>query len=460
MQKPQFLLVDDSKAALYALQTILKPLDADIFTANGAEEGCEVALNREIDLVITDVDMPGMNGLDFCQWIKTNPETERTPVIILSSCERDEDIDMGFKVGADAYVPKSMASIDILPRIKQIMDKRATTGDRLILLVDDSSAIRTIVSDGLRKQGFKVLAAKTAEEALKTLSNVIPDLILTDLSMPGMGGRGLCNHTLKSKTLASIPIVVMSSTSDQGIMQRMIQEGIAAFVTKPIGINNLIQILERILSEQFHTMRLEQKRLITERNMTLGSITSLARALEIRDLYTRGHSESVTRISMGIAGLLGFQDDQLSKLRISSLLHDLGKIGIRDDVLLKPGKLTEDEFEHIKGHTTMVADILAPLPGMEEVLQAASSHHERWNGSGYPKGLAGEDIPFFGRIIAVADVFDALTSDRVYRKRLTTEDARKIIADGREVMFCPRCVDAFLKWYEMTHGPHCLVQAV
>jgi HD-GYP domain-containing protein (c-di-GMP phosphodiesterase class II) len=143
---------------------------------------------------------------------------------------------------------------------------------------------------------------------------------------------------------------------------------------------------------------------------------------------------------------LGFSDTELNRLQIAASLHDLGKIGVRDNVLLKPGKLTQDEFEHIQTHTIVVQDILKPLPGMEDVLVAASSHHERWDGTGYPKGLKGEDIPLIGRIIAVADVFDALTSDRPYRDGMPMENALQIISEGVDSHFCPTVGAAFFRY--------------
>ena len=365
MDTPNFLIVDDSNSALYALERILKPVDAHVHTAHNAMEGQQLVSEKRPDLIITDVDMPGMNGLEFCRWIKNNPESANTPVIILSSHETDKDIDMGFQVGADAYVPKSTAASDIIPRIEQVLDRVTLTRNRKVLLIDDSEAIRSIMGEGLRMAGYRVETAKNGEKALETLNSTVPDLILMDLIMPGINGVELCRKILSTKGLSAIPIVIMSCVSDKAVMRRMIQDGVAAYVTKPIGINNLVQVIKQILSEQFHLMRVEQKRLASKRSMTLASITSLVRALEARDKYTCGHSESVTGIAMGIARHLGFSSEDVDKLHIAGLLHDLGKIGIRDNVLLKPGNLSCEEYEHIKTHTTVVADILNPSAGHE-----------------------------------------------------------------------------------------------
>ena len=245
-----------------------------------------------------------------------------------------------------------------------------------------------------------------------------------------------------------LPIVVMSTMSDKPTMQRLIQDGVLAFIVKPFNINMLVMTLERILSDQFQRMLEERERLKTEQKLTLESISSLVNALEARDTYTRGHSESVTRLSAAIGRELGFSDAEMARLILAGRLHDLGKIGVRDNVLLKAGKLTAEEYDHIKTHTVVVQNILAPLSSMDDVLLAASSHHERWDGTGYPWGLREEEIPLLGRIIAVADVYDALTSDRPYRAGMPRDKALEIIVQGRGTHFCPSIVDAFLAYME------------
>ena len=147
----------------------------------------------------------------------------------------------------------------------------------------------------------------------------------------------------------------------------------------------------------------------------LSSITSLIQALEARDVYTRGHSEAVAEIAVGMGRVMGFEDDELESLEIAARLHDLGKIGIPDSVLLKPGKLTVKEYEVIKTHPTIGAGILEPIPSMAPLIPAVMSHHERMDGKGYPQGLKGKDIPLWARIIAVGDIYHALTSNRPYR---------------------------------------------
>ena len=446
MKKAKVLIVDDSRSALFAVKALLSPAGIHTVTASDGLQGQDALKLEQFDLVITDVDMPNMSGLDFCQWIKSNPETAHIPVIVLSSLDTDEDIENGFRVGADAYVPKRLANKELIPRIESVMNTCTFVKDKTILVVEDSKTIQDVAKHGLEDAGFNVVLADDGQHALELIDDVAPDILLTDLNMPRMAGDELCRRVFNMTRYKFLPIVVMSSLGDKPTMRRLIRDGVTAFIIKPFNVDMLVVTIEKLLSDHFQRMLEERERLVLEQKLTVGSITSLINALEARDKYTSGHSESVTRLSIAIGRELGFSDIELNRLQIAASLHDLGKIGVRDNVLLKPGKLTREEFEHIQTHTIVVQDILKPMPGMEDVLVAASSHHERWDGTGYPNGLKGEDIPLIGRIIAVADVFDALTSDRPYRDGMPMDDALQIISEGIESHFCPTVAAAFFSY--------------
>jgi putative two-component system response regulator len=446
MKKAKVLIVDDSRSALFAVNALLSPAGIHTVTASDGLQGQAALRSEQFDLVITDVDMPNMNGLDFCQWIKSNPETAHIPVIVLSSLDTDSDIENGFKVGADAYVPKRLANKELIPRIESVMNTCTFVKDKTILVAEDSKTIQDVARQGLEDAGFNVVLADDGQHALEMIDAVAPDILLTDLNMPHMGGDELCRRLFSMTRYKFLPVVVMSSLGDKPMMRRLIRDGVTAFIIKPFNVDMLVVTIEKLLSDHFQRMLEERERLVLEQKLTVGSITSLINALEARDKYTSGHSESVTRLSIAIGRELGFSDMELNRLQIAASLHDLGKIGVRDNVLLKPGELTPDEFEHIQTHTIVVQDILKPLPGMEDVLIAASSHHERWDGTGYPKGLKGEDIPLVGRIIAVADVFDALISDRPYRDGMPIDEALQIISEGVESHFCPTVGAAFFSY--------------
>jgi HD-GYP domain-containing protein (c-di-GMP phosphodiesterase class II) len=179
----------------------------------------------------------------------------------------------------------------------------------------------------------------------------------------------------------------------------------------------------------------------------LGTIRALANAIDAKDPYTRGHSVRVNRYSVIIARAMGLPKHEVEKIHVASVMHDVGKIGIHDAILQKPGALTRDEFEVMKTHTTRGAEIMAPIPQMREVIPGLRSHHERWNGTGYPDGLVGEQIPLMGRIIAVADTFDAMTTRRPYQEPFTFEDAAARINELKGLAFDERVVEAFNRAY-------------
>ncbi|WP_320040297.1 response regulator [uncultured Desulfobacter sp.] len=446
MKKANVLIVDDSRSALFAVRALLSPAGIHTVTASDAFQGQEALRTGQFDLVITDVDMPNMSGLEFCEWIKSNPETAHISVIVLSSLDTDVDIENGFKVGADAYVPKRLANKELIPRIESVMNRCTFVKDKTILVVEDNKTIQMVTKQGLEEAGFKVVLADDGQHALDIIDDAVPDILLTDLNMPRVNGDELCRRLLNLTKYKFLPIVVMSSLGDKPTMRGLIREGVTAFIVKPFNVDMLVVTMEKLLSDHFQRMLEERERLVLEQKLTVGSIASLINALEARDKYTRGHSEAVTRLSLAIGRELGFSDTEMHRLQIAASLHDLGKIGVRDNVLLKPGKLTKEEFEHIQTHTIVVQDILKPLPNMKDVLVAASSHHERWDGTGYPNGLNGEDIPLIGRIIAVADVFDALISDRPYRDGMPVEKALQIITEGVGSHFCPTVADAFFRY--------------
>ncbi|MBU1001615.1 MAG: response regulator [Proteobacteria bacterium] len=449
MSQPRILIVDDSITIRKALLKQLKNLNADVTQAVDGAKGLEAALGGEFDLIISDVDMPNMNGFDMCQKIKSDPNKGSTPVLILSSRDRDEDIERGFSVGADGYLTKSGGQGEFLLNVRDFLDKMDIIRDRRILVVDDSVLIRKKVGNSLLKAGYKVVEAENGRQALEVLNSEIKiDVIISDIDMPIMDGLQLAKALQSSPRLKAIPLLVMSSHDERALIRRMYQLGAAAYMVKPFSMEQLEHTVEKLLSDHFQNLFLEKERLRHEHSLMLSSITSLIQALEARDVYTRGHSEAVAEIAVGMGTVMGFDPDELESLEIAARLHDLGKIGIPDSVLLKPGKLTVNEYEIIKTHPTIGAGILRPIPSMAQMIPAVLSHHERMDGGGYPQGLKGGDIPLWARIIAVGDIYHALTSNRPYRDPMPEERVLQIIDDAKVGHLCPDCVGVFLKFIE------------
>ncbi len=449
MSKPSILIVDDSIVIRKALSKKLDTLGADVTQAVDGADGLKKALAGKFDLVISDVDMPNMTGFELCETLKKEKKTQRTPVLILSSRDRDEDIERGFRVGADGYLTKSGGQDELLQNVRDFLDRLDIIRDRLVCVVDDSPYIRKTVGEALEKEGFHVVLAENGQQAMELLaSGELPDLVVSDLDMPVMDGVKLAKALRADERTKDIPLLIMSSTDDRAVIRRMFQLGAAAFMAKPFNMEQLVHTAEKLLSDHFRNLLIEKERLRQEHSLMLSSITSLIQALEARDVYTRGHSEAVAEIAVGMGRVMGFEPEDIEMLEIAARLHDLGKIGIPDAILLKPGKLTVGEYDIIKTHPTIGSEILRPIPSMAQLIPAVLSHHERIDGTGYPQGLKGKNIPLWARIIAVGDIYHALTSNRPYRDPMPEDRVLQIIDDAKVGHLCSDCVAAFHKFIE------------
>lgn len=445
LKELRILIVDDSAVVRSVLSKELLRSGVEVTQAENGQQAFDIALCKEFDLIITDVEMPQMDGIDLCRKLKSNPRTLQIPIVILSSLDSEEDIKKGYKAGASTYISKAQAKDSLIETIETVLQKTTFQKGRLILVVDDSSTVRTLVEKGLKEVGFEVVKAENGRVALNILKTVRPDLILSDIDMPEMNGEDFCQNVHADPALATIPFVVMSANNDRPIMRRMLQLGADAYLVKPFNVDQLVITVEKLLSDKLLLLHKEKERLEIEQRLILASITSLCCALEARDSYTRGHSEAVSYIATRMAMEMGMSQEEIELVKLGGKLHDLGKIGVVDSVLLKPGKLSDDEFAIIKRHPVIGADILRPVPSLAKILPIVYYHHERMDGKGYPEGLKGDKIPLWARITAVGDTYHALTSDRPYRKGMEKDKALQIIEEVSGSQLCPDCVGVFLK---------------
>lgn len=444
LKKTRILVVDDSATVRAHHLELLKGLNAEIHSANDGQQALSMAMQTPYSLVITDVDMPEMNGIELCQALQANSRTRDIPIVIVSTFDSDVDVESGFEAGASAYLSKRDARSLLLSTVTEILWKYIHVRKRRILVIEDSRTIARSLEMGLLKHSFIVMLAENGLKAKEIVVEVAPDLILCDLKMPQMDGFAFCKWLKSVPGLFHTPVIAMSAAEDTATVQRVIQYGAAAFISKPFSMSQLVPLIDRILSDHFKIILTERERLDAERRALVNSITSLVAALEARDAYTRGHSESVSWLATHMLQCFGADSADIDLLAIGGRLHDIGKIGIRDSVLLKPDLLEEAEFEHIKQHPVIGRRILESIPSLNRILAIPYSHHERWDGKGYPEGLSGKSIPFWARLTSVADTFDALTSDRPYRKGMSIEKALQVIKQVRGTQLCPDCVDLFL----------------
>jgi putative two-component system response regulator len=446
MDAPRILIIEDSRSIRGILANKLKAFGAEVTTAEDGQKGLDKIQQQTFDLVLSDVEMPVMNGLELCKALKNQAKTQRIPVVLISSMERDEDIDRGFEAGASAYILKSSPDDLLLRTIEETLEKVRFKRDRTVMIVDDSQTVLKLVKNGLAQAGYRVLTATDGRKALELLTTHLPDIIISDLDMPEMNGFEFRENLRTDSTFASIPFIVMSANSDRASMRKMVERGAAGYIVKPFNMEQLIITTEKILSDQFLLLLKDRERLEAERNAMLSSITSLAQALEARDPYTRGHSENVSEIVVGMGNLLDLSSAELETLKIGAKLHDIGKIGIPDSLLLKNGPLSPMEVKIFQQHPSIGTDILSPIASLADMVPVVLHHHERFDGNGYPSGLKGEGIPLWSRMTAVADTYDALTTDRPYRKGFALEKALDIITEVRGTQLCPKCYDVFMQW--------------
>ena len=342
------------------------------------------------------------------------------------------------------------------------------SADERILIVDDEGPIRTLLARLLGVHGFDCLTAASAGEARELLAVEPVTLILSDVSMPGESGLDFAREV--SADYPEIAIVMVTGLDDRHHAEAALEHGVYGYILKPFKPNelviNVVNALRRRTLEienRGHRERLEQ--IVLERTSTLRdtisrlessegemrrlreeTIRRLSWAAEFRSQETGQHIVRMSLYCALLARLAGIDAERVELIRIASPMHDVGKIGIPDRILLKPGRLTNEERLVMESHAGMGHRILAGsnVELLELAALLALTHHERIDGKGYPHGLAGERIPVEGRIAAIADVFDALTSDRVYRPAYQPEEAREMMLEGRGTQFDARLLDLFM----------------
>jgi putative two-component system response regulator len=336
-----------------------------------------------------------------------------------------------------------------------------------MLIVDDDPAIHRMIGRIFRSHAIDFHSAHNGIEALDHIESCPVDIILLDLSMPGMDGFEVASSIRDNPEWQNIPIIIITGQDGTDVLSRALGECADDFITKTADPSEIIarvnyhlkrkHILDQLYDHQLQchdivSLKSSQLALALQKlkNASLEVIWRLTAASEYRDNETGEHIKRMSHYSAAIAQKMGLKKTTIETLLYAAPMHDIGKIGIPDAILLKPGPLTEPEWVIMKTHTTMGADILSGskigFVRMGEVI--ALTHHEKWDGSGYPNGLKGKKIPLLGRIVALADVFDALTSRRPYKEQFSIEKANRIIIEGKGRHFDPAIVDIFFSIQE------------
>jgi putative two-component system response regulator len=319
-----------------------------------------------------------------------------------------------------------------------------------VLIVDDEYTGRQTLESVLEGEGYQLEMAENGPQAIETARAILPDVILLDVMMPGMTGFEVCQRIRNDPQLEEIPIILITALDDRDSMLKGLQAGADDFISKPFDRYELRARLIGITRlNRYHKLVQERAKLEAANAHLLAAyeatIAGWSHALDLRDRETEGHSQRVAELTAQLAKPFGLSDDELIHVRRGALLHDLGKIGIPDSILHKPDKLTEEEWVIMRNHPQFAYDMLHPIEYLRPALDIPYCHHEKWDGTGYPRGLKGEDIPTAARIFAVVDVWDALRSNRPYRPAWTRQNALAHIRDQSGRQFDPRAVDMFFK---------------
>lgn len=314
--------------------------------------------------------------------------------------------------------------------------------EETILLVEDSEVLRHGLKSLLEQENYAVVTGGNGVEALDQLESMTPDLILADILMPEMDGYALFEAIRSRPEWISIPFIFLTARRERKHILAGKRLGADDYLLKPISPDDLLTAIRSRLG------RSQQLLLAQIQESYETSLIMLANAIEVRDAYTRGHVERVMNYAQTIAEYLGWSREEINILRFGSILHDIGKIHISEEILTKTGPLNEEEWVEMRKHPELGAELIKDVHYLKSATPVILYHHERWNGGGYPRGMKGENIPIIARIVAIADSFDAMTTIRPYRKEMTPEQAYKEVLSGRGVHYDPLIVETFQHAWE------------
>lgn len=465
------LVVDDSNL----LRGILKEeLEAEGFQVHMAEDGpqaLEKARDLRPDVILLDIGLPGMDGYEVCRRVKSDAATTDIPVLMITALNELKDKLAGFEAGADDYLTKPFFTKELLARLrKNLRVREAIHASRrlgqsyLEMLFGIGSAITSPfkVDDEVEiilRQGL--VAVQAAKGAILLLD---PEQGMLEVRGT-MGCDAPSDPKIGERHRISDKLPVVDPAGAEGPTGIRIYEDMDRHVVfvPMVSKERLVGGIEIHLGERRGRLTVNEQKLLYAlasqaaiflvnarlerdvRSMFLNIIVSMAGAVDAKDAYTHGHSLRVARVSLIVALERGLPREELEPLLLSAILHDVGKIAIPDNILKKPERLNREEFEIMKGHPIAGAKMLQHIRALENVIPGILHHHEYWNGSGYPHGLAGEGIPLQGRIIHIGDAFDAMTTDRVYRTKIGVGGAIEEIKKHAGHQFDPDLVACLLE---------------
>lgn len=446
----RILITVDDEMTCMVTEMLLTEVGYDVEIAGSGEECLRLLSENDYDLLLLDNEMRDIPGLKLLERIRSKEELLGLRTVFLTASSQLGDMTEAIRLGSLDFIKKPALPEDLIRVVSGALKCRHR---EKILAVDDEP-MNLMATENLFGIRYEVHCVSSGREALDALNEDTFDLVLLDLHMPDMDGLEVLKKINETEGLENLSIVFLTADDDDDTEARLFEEGATDYIAKPFVPQVAIQRIRRLMEFKHLRDSLQSE----VRNKTEGLlksnekikklsgqvITALAGAIDAKDSYTNGHSKRVAEYSMELARRLGMTAAECNEIYDVALMHDVGKIGIPDTIINKPGKLTDEEFRIIKSHTEQGYEILKTISELPELSIGARWHHERFDGTGYPDGKAGEDIPEIARIICVADCYDAMSSDRSYRKALPQAIVREEIEKGRGKQFDPRIADVML----------------
>ncbi len=467
-QDASILVVDDTRMNLEVMKNLLKKTRIHIDTAGSGQEALELVVKNAYDIIFLDHRMPNMDGIECFKKMRELPDNKSidAPVVSLTanavSGAREEYLTIGFAdyltkpIDSEKledmlirYLPES--KVHVIKREEETKTRKEEARDTdqkpLVIMIDDESTMHKLAG-GILGKAYRFEAYDSGEAGLARLRETEADLVLLDVKMPHEDGFDVMQRLKSDSRTRSIPVIFLTGSDDRDTEMKGLKAGAWDFVRKPIASEILLQRvghsinlsrLQKSLQKEVNikTLRIE--------HLTQEIMEVLSKAVDAKDHYTNGHSERVAGYTTMLAAKLGMSGGDLVKIHDIGLLHDVGKIGVPEEIINKPARLTDEEFAQIKQHPAMGYDILKTITELPELATGARWHHERFDGKGYPDGRSGEDIPFIARIICVADSYDAMTSNRSYSNIRAQADVRAEIQRCSGSQFDPAVADKMLQ---------------
>ena len=471
-QTTRLLIVDDEKSICDILSQYLQRSNYYVFVAGSGEKAIEILEENEIDLVLTDIKMPGISGVDLLKWVKERRQS--VPVLITTGYPTLDTAIEALKLGAFDYLTKPFHLEEIGEKIKRALINKRLEEENLLFskLVSLHEVTKVLASTyraielNERFLDFSIRMSKADGGALMFVDGS-GNLKVAETSRAPFDELFWTRDTFLSTgqwVVNNQEPVILEPNAPVNPALPGLPEGLQSYIVFPlktpkrtIGVLNLVRLRDRdpfsnvdleiinVLSSQA-SISIENVRLYQNiRDNYLKTVRAFALAVEAKDRYTHGHSENVMKYTVVIARSFGMSELEIEHVKYAGLLHDIGKIGISESILNKPGRLTDDEFQEIRKHPALGARIIADVPFLKSLVPEVLHHHEFYNGNGYPDGIGGSDIPFGARILGVADAYEAMTSDRPYRKSLPKETAIGILQKEKEKQFDPQVTDRFIE---------------